>query len=134
LTQAPQPPSDSERALALLLAGGRLAIGAGLWAAPGLVLRLLGFSKPDDQSIAVARIAGTRDLVLGAWQASVLSDRDRLARATVAVSACDGGDALAFAALLRTKEKRAGLRGVAMALPATAVGVALAASLRRPRA
>ena len=79
MTQAPTPPADSERALALLLAGGRIAIGAGLWFAPRFTLRALGFTKQDDPAIAVARIAGTRDLVLGAWQASVVSDRERLA-------------------------------------------------------
>lgn len=108
-----------------------MVIGAALWAAPGFALRALGFSPPDDQSIAVARIAGTRDLVLGAWQASAVSDRDRLARATTAVAACDAGDSLAFGFLLGTSERRAGLRGVAAAVPAAAVGVALAASLRR---
>jgi hypothetical protein len=133
MTRSPTPPSDSERALSVLLAGGRLAIGAALWLVPDFALRALGFSKTDDRLIAVARIAGTRDLVLGAWQASVISDRERLARATVAVAACDGGDSLAFAALLRSKERRAGLRGVAMAVPATAVGLALAGSLRRAR-
>jgi hypothetical protein len=133
MTPAPTAPSDSERVAALLLAGGRLAIGTALWMAPRFALGALGFSKPDDQAIAVARIAGTRDLVLGAWQATVLGDRDRLGRATVAVAACDGGDALAFAALARTEEKRAAWRGIAMAVPATLIGGALAASLRRPR-
>jgi hypothetical protein len=124
------PPSDIERTAALGLAAGRMAIGAGLWLAPGLTLRALGFSRPDDRAVAVARIAGTRDMVLGAWQATTLGSRDRLARATTAVAACDAGDSLTFALLLGTDERRAGLRGVAAAVPATIVGFALASRLR----
>lgn len=123
-------PGDLERTAAAGLAAGRIALGAGLWLAPGLTLRALGFSEPDDRTVAVARIAGTRDMVLGAWQATTLGDRDRLARATVAVATCDAGDSLAFALLLRTSERRAGLRGVTVAVPATLAGVALSVALR----
>ncbi len=123
-------PQDIERAAALGLAVGRMAIGAGLWLAPDLTVRALGFSEADDRTVAVARIAGTRDIVLGAWQATTLASRDRLGRATVAVAACDAGDSLTFALLLGTDERRAGLRGVAVALPATIVGFALAGRLR----
>jgi hypothetical protein len=123
-------PQDIERAAALGLAAGRIAIGAGLWLAPELTLRALGFSEADDRVVAVARIAGTRDIVLGAWQATTLGSRDRLGRATVAVTACDAGDSLAFALLLGTSERRAGLRGLAGAVPATIVGLALAGRLR----
>jgi hypothetical protein len=126
------PPDPAERLVAVVLAGGRIAIGTGLWVAPRLTLRALGFSEPDAQALAVARIAGTRDLVLGTWQATTLGDRDRLARATVAVAACDAGDALTFALALGAGERRAGLRGLAGAVPATALGVVLARALRSP--
>jgi hypothetical protein len=108
-----------------------VAIGAGLWLAPRLTLRALGFSEPHAQALAVARIAGTRDLVLGAWQLTTLGDRDRLGRATVAVAACDAGDAAAFGLLLGTNERRAAIRGLAGAVPATLAGIGLARSLRR---
>ena len=93
-------PEPTERLAAIALAGGRIAIGAGLWVAPRPTLRALGFAEPDAQALTVARIAGTRDLVLGAWQTTTLGDRERLARATAAVAACDAGDALAFALAL----------------------------------
>jgi hypothetical protein len=120
-----------ERFLAAALAGGRIAIGAGLWLAPVLTLRALGFSQPDERAVAVARIAGTRDLVLGAWQASALGDRAELARATAAVAACDAGDSLAFALLLGGDERRAAVRGLAGAVPATIAGAGLALALAR---
>jgi len=125
-------PEPTERVAAIALAGGRIAIGAGLWVAPRPTLRALGFAEPDAQALTVARIAGTRDLVLGAWQTTTLGDRERLARATVAAAACDAGDALAFALALGAGERRAGLRGLAGAVPATALGLGLARALRRP--
>ena len=120
----------SERALAAGLAAGRLAIGAGIWLAPRLSLRALGVTEPSAQALTLARIAGARDLALGAWQLRSLGDRGELARATFAVAACDAGDSLAFALALGSGETRAGLRGVAGAVPATAAGMALAARLR----
>jgi hypothetical protein len=122
-------PADSERAVALALAGGRMAIGIGFWVAPDLIRRALGFGELGDEGLAIARIAGTRDLVLGAWQAAAAGDRERLRKATVAVAACDAGDTLAFAALARSGRLAPGLRGVAAALPATVAGVALAQRL-----
>ena len=121
----------TERFLALNLAAGRIAIGTGLWAAPRLVTRVLGFPEPDETALAVSRIAATRDLVLGVLQLAALGDRKRLATMTAAVAVCDAGDAAAFALALRDPATRtAGLRGVAMAAPATVVGAWLAARLR----
>ena len=53
-----------QRRTAALLAGGRLAIGAGLWLAPRLSLKALGFADADERALAVARIGATRDLIL----------------------------------------------------------------------
>lgn len=115
---------------AAALAGGRIAIGAGLWVAPRAALSALGFSRPDERTIAIARIAGTRDIVLGVWQASAIGDRAQLARATTAVAACDAGDAVTFALLLGGDERRAAIRGLATAVPATVAGAMLAVTLR----
>jgi len=121
-----------ERALAVALAAGRVAIGAGIWLAPRRALPALGFEHvaDDDDALTLARIAATRDLVLGAWQASALDDRTRLRRATLAVAGCDAGDALAFAVVAR-RGSRPGLaaKGLAGALPATLAGAWLAARL-----
>ena len=122
--------SSGERTVALGLAAGRIAVGLGLWLAPGLAMRALGFAPPTAEALSIARVAGTRDIVLGAWQLSSTGDRADLARATTAVAACDAGDTLAFGALLAGGNRRAGLRGVAAAAPATVAGILLARSLR----
>ncbi|CAN5183876.1 hypothetical protein BH24ACT23_BH24ACT23_07160 [soil metagenome] len=124
-------PADSDLALACGLAAGRLAIGAGLWLAPNLTLGALGFGKLDPNAMALARIAATRDLALGAWMIDARHDRERLGRAAIAVAACDAGDTIAFALLARGggQSKFAGLRGVAAAGPATAAGAFLATRL-----
>lgn len=124
-------PDPTERLAATGLAAGRLALGAGLWLAPRLSIRALGFSEGSAQSVALTRIAATRDLVLGAWQLRSLSDRGELRRATVAVAVADAGDTLVFALALGTPETRsAGLRGLPAAALATALGAWLAARLR----
>ncbi len=124
-------PSSEERSVGLLLAAGRLAIGAGIWLAPGPSLKALGFDAPDGQALTLARMAGARDLILGAWQASSLSDRSELGRATIAITAADACDVIAFAAVTRSGGPlRASVLGLAGAVPATALGAWLAARLR----
>jgi hypothetical protein len=116
-----------ERALAVNLGVGRVAIGLGLWLAPRLSARALGFDEADAATLVVARIAATRDLVLGAWQLSSLDDREQLAKASLAAAVCDGGDTIAFALALRDPATRtAGIRGVALAAAATLAGAWLA--------
>lgn len=121
-----------ERALAVSLAAGRAAIGAAIWLAPRRALPALGFERAadDDDALTLARIAATRDLVLGTWQASALGDRARLRRATLAVAACDAGDALAFAVAARRGSTTLAVKGLAGAVPATLAGAWLAARLR----
>jgi hypothetical protein len=122
---------ETERFLAVNLAAGRIAIGASLWLAPGLASRVLGFGEPDARMIAISRVAGTRDLVLGALHLGALGDRKRLATMTAAVAACDAGDAAAFALALGDRSTRsAGLRGVVSAAAAAAGGAWLANRLR----
>lgn len=123
--------SSHERRLAIGLGCGRIAIGVGLWLAPGVAARALGFGELDSRALALGRIAATRDLVLGTWQLSALGDRDRLAHATAAVAACDAGDTLTFALAMRSggEAREAGLRGVVGAALATASGAWLARRL-----
>jgi len=122
-------PDESERAVALALAGGRMVIGAAFWLAPELIRRSLGFAELDDEGLAIARIAGTRDLILGAWQASAAGDREKLRAASIAVAACDAGDTLAFALLAKSGRTGPGVRGLGAALPATVAGAWLARRL-----
>ena len=131
LLSAGRRPDPRERAAAGVLAAGRLAIGAGLWLAPRLSLRALGFAEADERVLAVARIGATRDLVLAVWQLRSLDDREELLRVTRGVVVADAGDALAFALALRDPEARAmAALGVALAAPAALVGGRLTASLK----
>ena len=111
------------RAWSLASAGGRIAIGLGMLAAPGLALRALGFKEVTPATVAVGRIAGVRDLVLGAATLAALEDRDRLRTATLANAVADARDAVAFGVALSNSERTAGARGIAAALPATIAGI-----------
>jgi hypothetical protein len=115
------------RAVSAATALGRLAIGVGLAFAPGLALRTLGFTKPSPQLVAVSRLAGGRDIVLGAVTLAALDDPPRLRGAVFANAAVDAGDALTFAVALRDGDTRqAALRGLAAAVPAALTGLWLA--------
>ena len=119
----------SARTLAIGLAAGRLAIGAALWLAPGRSVRLLGFGDADSRAITLARLAATRDLVIGGWQLSTIDDPERLRAASAAAAIADAGDALAFLLALSSSDRetrRAGVRGFAAAFPAALVGARLA--------
>ena len=111
------------RGFSLISAAGRIAIGLGMLAAPEPALRALGFSDVNAATVAVARIAGIRDLVLGGLTLAALDDRSRLRTATIGNATADAGDSLAFAMAIRAEERTAGLRGVATALPATLAGL-----------
>lgn len=114
------------RAWSLASAAGRIAIGIGLLAAPEPALRALGFSQVSPATVAVGRIAGVRDLVLGAVTLAAKRDPGRLRTATLANAVADTGDALAFGAALGTAERQAGARGIAAALPAAVAGAWIA--------
>lgn len=111
------------RAFSLLSAAGRIAIGLGMLVAPEPALRVLGFSDVNAATVAVARIAGVRDLVLGGATLAALDRPDRLRTATIGNATADAGDSLAFCMAIRAGERTAGLRGVATALPATLAGL-----------
>lgn len=111
------------RLWSLISGFGRIAFGVGMLGAPEWALRALGFTDASPATVAVTRLAGVRDLVLGLVTVAALDDRDRLRRATVANAVADAGDTLAFGMALRTPERDAGLRGLAAALPAASVGI-----------
>ena len=123
---------DEERLVGGLLAAGRIAIGVGIWAAPSLAAKGLGMKAWDGETLTVARLAATRDILLGAWLGSELRDGGSPLAPAVTLTACDAGDALAFALLAARggDDVGAGLRGLATAGPATAVGAWLVSQLR----
>ena len=86
----------------------------------------------DGEALAVARLAATRDLILGAWLAGELRDGGDPRAPAVALTACDAGDALTFFLLAARGggDLGPGVRGLAAAGPATALGAWLVARLR----
>jgi hypothetical protein len=116
--------------LSVLLALGRVAIGAGLMLAPGRALPALGFTE-NAESVTIARIAGVRDLVLAASTLLALRDAERLRAASLANAAADGGDALAFAlALGGDRGGSAAVRGLPAATAASLSSLWVAWRLR----
>jgi hypothetical protein len=113
------------RTFALISGLGRIAIGAGLALAPQRALGALGFADASPATVAVARIAGSRDIVLGVATLAAIGDAGDLRRASLACAAVDGGDAASFAALLGQGEdvREAAIRGLAAAVPATLAGL-----------
>lgn len=121
------------RQLAGLLAFARIGIGASVWAFPRGSMRVLGFDPDNPQVMALARLAGTRDLALGAGAAATLDDPDAAATMLLANAAVDALDSLAFAiALVRRRGiDRAAVMGSLSAATAAGCGIALAARMRR---
>ena len=72
------------RAWSLASGLGRIAFGVGMLAAPERALHVLGFTEVSPATVAVTRVAGVRDLVLGLVTVSGLRDPDRLRSATLA--------------------------------------------------
>ncbi len=123
---------DDEKIVGAALAVGRMAIGAGFWIAPAVAAKALGVKPMNSETLAVSRLAGTRDLILGAWLGAELRDGGRPLAPAVAVMACDAADTLTFALLTAAgmQERKPGLRGLAGAGPATAAGAWLVSRLR----
>jgi Domain of unknown function (DUF4267) len=122
--------------LASGLALGRLAIGTGLMVAPELTLKTLGFEKPSPSTLAVARLAGGRDIVLGAAETAALikGNRSGLLASTLAIAAADAGDTAIFGAAWASGEKsieEASMKGAVSAGLATASAIWVAWRLRR---
>lgn len=113
------------RAVAVGLAAGRLAIGAGIWLAPRVAWKALGFGEaPTGPALALGRLAATRDLVLGGWQLAAINDPATLRRTVAAGTLVDAADALAFGLAMREDGTReAAIRGLGAAVPATLAGV-----------
>lgn len=120
------------RAIALASGAGRIAIGLGLAASPEIAMRMLGFPRWSKETLVVSRIAGARDIVMGAATLLALGDRRRLAAANLANAAADASDAATFAAALAAggELRPAALRGLSAAVPATIGGLWAASRLR----
>lgn len=119
------------RRLAALLAYARIGVGASVWAAPRGSMRALGFDPDNPQVMALARLAGTRDLALGAGAAATASDAHAASTMLRVNAAVDALDSLAFAiALVRRRGiDRAAAMGTLSAAAAATAGLVLARRL-----
>ena len=121
-------PDFPEREVARGLGALRVAVGVAALAATSEALRGLGLER-GASARALARLAGSRDVALGALALAAAGDR-RLLRAVSLVNACvDAADAATFAAPLARRQgiDRASILGVGSAAAASSVGLWLAA-------
>ncbi len=118
---------DAARALAL----GRLAIGAGLLAAPGPIGRVwIGEDAERAGAQIFARAVGVRELILGALTLHVL-DRPGVGYRTVAT--CALADAVDCAATLAVRERLptfAAIGAIGLAGGGALAGIGVAIALR----
>ncbi len=124
----------SARGLATLVAGARVAVGAGLLAAPAPTGRpWLGAAAESGGGGAAVRALGARDLVLGALTVAALRGRlgtPGTALTLVAASAsCDLADGAALLAARRAVPPAGVATGV-VAFGSAAFGLLLARALR----
>jgi len=101
------------RQVALQIGGSRVAIGLGALLATDSALKLLGFGEPEATGRALARLAGGRDIALGALTLAARDDARKLRTLLVASSACDIADAVGLGLSARhPKTRRAGIGGI----------------------
>jgi hypothetical protein len=116
-------PDPRARQLALTLGGARLALGAGALFATRPTLKALLFGETDGVGRALAKLAGGRDLALGAMTLAVRDDVSSLRTITLAAAVLDAADALSFGLACRDGETRqAALGGIASGAGATIAG------------
>ena len=100
----PSPPDPLARHAAIAIAVARVGIGIGALALTRPALRSIGFADPDGTSVALARLAGGRDIALGVHGLLVRNDAASLRESTLLAAAVDAGDAGAFAAALVSRD------------------------------
>lgn len=128
-------PDPLARNGALAIAASRLGLGVAICAFTRPALAGLGFERPDAAAIALARLAGGRDIALGLHGLAARDDRARLAESSMIATAVDAGDGLAFAAAIASGEVgRRTLVNVPLIAVAVVAGSFVTARLRQPTA
>lgn len=119
------PPDPLARVTAIAIGAGRIGLGVAVTAATERSLSLLGFERPQPATVALARLAGGRDIALGLHTLAVAGDPPRLRQAAALGALVDAGDALAFGAALSGPRRleRTALLNVPIAAGAALVGV-----------
>jgi hypothetical protein len=101
------------RQIALQIGASRIVIGVGALFVTQPALRLLGFGEPEATGRALAKLAGGRDIALGALTLAARDDAERLRTLLLVSSACDVADAVGLGVSARYPETRkAGLGGI----------------------
>ncbi|MGN6664828.1 MAG: DUF4267 domain-containing protein [Solirubrobacterales bacterium] len=112
------------RQVALQIGASRVAIGVGALFATRPALKALGFGHPEATGIALGRLAGGRDVALGALTLAARDDARRLRTLLLASSACDLADAVGLGASARHPEtRRAGIGGILSGSAAALAGL-----------
>jgi hypothetical protein len=119
------------RRVILGIAAGRLAIGLGALLAPRAALRAAGMPPTGSEAVALARLAGGRDVTLAALTLTARDDGPSLRRIAIAAAAADAADAAVFGFAGRRPELRlAGVAGVLSGGGSAAAGAWALARLR----
>ncbi len=112
------------RQVVLAVAAGRLAIGGGTLLATRPALRGLGFAETDSAGLALAKLAGGRDIALAAVTLAVRDKPTALRTAALAAVVLDSADAVTFAlAGAGLETRQAGIRGLLSGGAAAALGL-----------
>ena len=111
------------RQVALQIGGSRLLLGVMTLLVTRPALRFLGFRDPEPSAVALAKLAGGRDLALGALTVAARDERRELRTLLLVSSACDVADAVALGLSARHPEtRRAGLGGIVSGTAAALAG------------
>jgi hypothetical protein len=111
------------RQVAVQIGGSRVAIGVAALFATRSALKLLGFGNPEATGLALAKLAGGRDIALGALTLAARDDAQRLRTLLLVSSACDVADAVGLGVSARYPEtRRAGIGGIVSGSAAAIAG------------
>jgi hypothetical protein len=111
------------RQVALQIGGSRVLIGLGALLATRPALKLLGFGDAEATGTALAKLAGGRDIALGALTLGARDDAEKLRTLLLVSSACDVADAVGLGFSARYPEtRRAGVGGILSGSAAAAAG------------
>jgi len=102
---------EAARKVVVGIAAGRIALGVGVLMATRPALRALGFPRTDTSGHALARLAGGRDLALGALTLAARDHTAALRALVLAGASLDAADALTLG-LAGQKDSELRLAGI----------------------
>jgi hypothetical protein len=112
------------RLVALQIGGSRMAIGVSALFATRPALKVLGFGEPEATGLALAKLAGGRDIAVGILTLAARDDAQRLRALLLVSSACDVADAVGLGISARYPEtRRAGIGGIVSGSAAAIAGL-----------